>query len=44
MGMITKYATEMGSGAVIYTFQIFINIGSGIPKLIRENTDSMVMS
>jgi hypothetical protein len=30
-----KYAVEMGSGAMIYT-PGFINIGSGIQKLIRE--------
>jgi hypothetical protein len=38
-----KYVVEMGSGAMIYT-PSFINIGSGIPKLIgviHKHTDSM---
>jgi putative transposon-encoded protein len=30
-----KYATEMGSGAMMY-IPSFIQIGSGIQKLIRE--------
>lgn len=33
MGEIMKYAVEMGSGAMMYV-QSFINIGSGIQKLI----------
>jgi hypothetical protein len=40
-----KYAVEMGSGAMIY-IPSFINIGSGIPKLIEEmhrHTESMVI-
>jgi hypothetical protein len=32
-----KYAVEMGSGAMIY-IPSFIKIGSGIQKLIREDT------
>jgi hypothetical protein len=41
-----KYAVEMGSGVMIYT-PSFINIGSGIQKVIRgihRHTDSMVIS
>jgi hypothetical protein len=40
-----KYATEMVSGAIIY-IPSFIKIGSGIQKLIEEDsqTDSMVFS
>jgi hypothetical protein len=32
-----KYAVQMGSGAVIYV-PIFIEIGSGIQKLIRADS------
>jgi hypothetical protein len=38
-----KYAVEMGSGAMIYKSS-FVNIGSGISKLIRGDTDSKVIS
>jgi hypothetical protein len=41
-----KYATEMGSGAMIY-IPSFIKIGSGIQNLIggiHRHTDSMVIS
>jgi hypothetical protein len=41
-----KYAIGMGSGAMIY-IPSFINIGSGIQKLIRgiqRHTDSMMIS
>jgi hypothetical protein len=41
-----KYAIEMGSGVMIY-MPSFINIGSGIQKLIRgihRHTDRMVIS
>jgi hypothetical protein len=34
-----KYAAEMGSGAVIY-IPSFIKIGSGIQKLIGEETQA----
>jgi hypothetical protein len=34
-----KYAVEMGLGAMIYTSD-FINIGSGIQKLIRGDTQT----
>jgi tetrahydrodipicolinate N-succinyltransferase len=34
-----KYAVEMGPGAVIYT-PSFINIGSGIQKLTRGDTQT----
>jgi hypothetical protein len=34
-----KYAIEMGSGAMIY-IPSFINIGSGIQKLIRGNKET----
>jgi hypothetical protein len=34
-----KYAVEMGSVAVIYISDL-VNIGSGIPKLIKEMTDT----
>jgi hypothetical protein len=34
-----KYAVEMGSGAVIYIPR-FIKIGSGIQKLIGEDTQT----
>jgi hypothetical protein len=43
MGRILKYAVEMGSVAIIY-IPSFINIGSGIQKLIRgiyRQTDRM---
>jgi hypothetical protein len=36
-----KYAFEVGSGAMIYSF---IKIGSAIQKLIETDTDSMVIS
>jgi hypothetical protein len=38
-----KYAVEMGSCAMIY-ISSFIRIGSGIQKLMRGYTDSMVIS
>jgi hypothetical protein len=34
-----KYAVEMGSGAMIY-IRSFINIGSGIQKLIRQGSQT----
>jgi hypothetical protein len=34
-----KYATEMGSGAMIY-IPSFIKIGSGIQKLIERDTQT----
>jgi hypothetical protein len=43
-----KYADEMGSGAMIYTYiPCFINIGSGIQKFtgeIHRQTDSVTIS
>jgi hypothetical protein len=41
-----KYAVEMGSGAIIYTYiQTFIKTGSGIQMLIRDtHTDRMVIA
>jgi hypothetical protein len=38
-----KYVIEMGSGALI-CIPNFIKIGSGIQKLNREYTDSVVIS
>jgi hypothetical protein len=40
MGGFMKYAVEMGSGAMIY-IPSFINIGSGVPKLIGGYKDNM---
>jgi hypothetical protein len=41
-----KYAVEMGSGAMIYCIASFINIDSGIQKLmggINRPTDSILI-
>jgi hypothetical protein len=38
-----KYPVEMGSGVMIYISSL-IKIGSGVQKLRRIHTDSMVIS